>query len=236
MSESRPTRPIPQQDYELFQMQVEADLRQAKLDKWVAPPLRRDLRPRHRRLPQLRFRPQLVGRNHGQRAVNPNALPELRGMSNPDKKTGTPKRIDAWLLLLGSLGGLLVLGTVFSGNRSFEEAALGSMTVVHESAGPNGENTHCQRIKEEDHTAGIAFAASNKRNILILGNSQTHSINQKKAGETVYPELIQQQLDSIGVLTHSMPNANLQEFLVSHAWWTQHTPLTAWWFPPSWMT
>ena len=121
--------------------------------------------------------------------------------------------------------GIVLLGTVFSGERSFEEAALGSLTVVHEGAGPNGENSHCQRIKEEDHAAAIAFAEGNKSNILILGNSQTHSINQKKGGETVYPELIQQQLDGIGVLTHSMPNANFQEFLISHAWWTQHTAI-----------
>ena len=121
--------------------------------------------------------------------------------------------------------GIVLLGTVFSGERSFEEAALGSLTVVHEGAGPNGENSHCQRIKEEDHAAAIAFAEGNKSNILILGNSQTHSINQKKGGETVYPELIQQQLDGVGVLTHSMPNANFQEFLISHAWWTQHTAI-----------
>ena len=143
-------------------------------------------------------------------------------MSNPGKTPVTSFRQDAWLLLVGSLAGILVLGTVFAGNRSFEEAALGSMTVVHEGKGPLGENTHGQRIKEKDHVAAIEFAGRYRSNILILGNSQTHSINQKKQGETVYPELIQQQLDSIGVITHSMPNANLQEFLVSHAWWTQH--------------
>lgn len=68
----------------------------------------------------------------------------------------------------------------------------------------------------------MAFAAQRRQNIVFLGNSQTHSINQKQPGETVYPELIQRKLDSIGILTHSMPNANLQEFLVSHAWWSQH--------------
>jgi lysophospholipase L1-like esterase len=143
-------------------------------------------------------------------------------MSKSDKPSSLSARRDAVLLLMGTIGGLIVLGTVFSGKRAFEEAALGNMTVAHEGSGPEGENTHCQRIKEEDHDDFVAFAAKQRQNIVILGNSQTHSINQKQPGETVYPELIQRKLDSIGILTHSMPNANLQEFLVSHAWWSQH--------------
>ena len=142
-------------------------------------------------------------------------------MAPTENRPTLQPRVDVLLLLFGSIGGLVALATVFSGNRSFEEAALGSLTVVHEAHGPKGENTHCQRIKQEDQTAFLEFAPDYSRNVLILGNSQTHSINQKVAGETVYPELIQKELDSIAILTHSMPNANLQEFLVSHAWWTE---------------
>jgi len=142
-------------------------------------------------------------------------------MASIDNRPAIQPSIDVLLLLIGSIAGLVVMATVFSGNRSFEEAALGSLTAVHEAQGPQGENTHCQRINEEDQTAFLEFVSKYASTILFLGNSQTHSINQKKEGEAVYPELIQKRLDSIAILTHSMPNANLQEFLVSHAWWTE---------------
>ena len=71
-------------------------------------------------------------------------------MASIDNRPAIQPSIDVLLLLIGSIAGLVVMATVFSGNRSFEEAALGSLTAVHEAQGPQGENTHCQRINEED--------------------------------------------------------------------------------------
>ena len=51
-------------------------------------------------------------------------------MSNSDWPSPLSARRDAVLLLMGTIGGLIVLGTVFSGKRAFEEAALGNMTVL----------------------------------------------------------------------------------------------------------
>ena len=122
-------------------------------------------------------------------------------------------------MLAGTLFGILILAKGFGGARSFEEAALGTMTVTHHAKANDGTVIHTERTKATETDAMLSFSAQHKRHILVLGNSQTHSINQKGPGQTVYPAILNQSLgDSSAVLTHSIPNANFQEFRVSHSW------------------
>ena len=124
-------------------------------------------------------------------------------------------------MLTGAVLGVLLLSQGFGGTRSFEEAALGTMTVVHHATTADGTAIHTERTKPEETSAMLEFCAQRERHILVLGNSQTHSINQKQVGQTVYPAILNETLgDSVAVITHSMPNANFQEFRVAHSWWS----------------
>ena len=128
-------------------------------------------------------------------------------------------------LLIGAALGIALLSQGFKGNRSFEEAALGTLTVTHQAKSQAGEAIHTQRAKPEEIPSLLQHVEGKEERILILGNSQTHSINQKESGQTIYPELLELGLDStIGTLTHSLPNANFQEFRVAHSWWSEKGP------------
>ena len=125
-------------------------------------------------------------------------------------------------LISGSILGILLLSFGFGGQRSFEEAALGTMTVSHHASAADGTCIHTERTKPEETAEMLQFSAHHPWHVLVLGNSQTHSINQKEAGQTVYPAILNETLgDSTAVITHSMPNANFQEFRVAHSWWSE---------------
>ncbi|MBK11982.1 MAG: hypothetical protein CL849_00445 [Crocinitomicaceae bacterium] len=131
-------------------------------------------------------------------------------------------RWEGTYMIVGAVLGVLLLSQGFQGTRSFETAALGTMTVSHYAKDLNGNSNHTERANPEEIEPLLNQLTNKTRHILILGNSQTHSINQKKHGQTVYPELLSKTLDSAtAVLTHSMPNANFQEFRVSHSWWSE---------------
>ena len=63
--------------------------------------------------------------------------------------------------------------------------------------------------------------------IFVLGNSQTHSINQQKQGDKTYNQLLADAYDqdSLDVITHSIPNANFQEFLLCFNYWDRILPI-----------
>lgn len=63
--------------------------------------------------------------------------------------------------------------------------------------------------------------------IFFLGNSQTHSINQKKRNDINVIELLHDSLNSsnVEVLCHSFPNASMQEFYLSFKYWQRKLPI-----------
>ncbi len=63
--------------------------------------------------------------------------------------------------------------------------------------------------------------------LLVLGNSQTHGINQYSPGQVTYNSLLFDSLQSkhLDVLTVSMPNANLQEMLLSFSYMIENFPV-----------
>ena len=119
----------------------------------------------------------------------------------------------------------LILKFSFSGERDFENAALGTLTVSYQSQNAQGETIHTIKHNENVVDQMLLEATNSDHIILILGNSQTHSINQKEPGQVVYPELLQRNLTDACVLTNSLPNANLQEFFLLLNWWHDQTPI-----------
>ena len=125
------------------------------------------------------------------------------------------------ILVVSAILAGFILRFSFSGERNFEDAALGTLTASYEAKDEQGNDIHTTKQREAEIEEMLAVSDLAEQTILILGNSQTHSINQKKEDEVVYPELLHAIDASTAVLTNSLPNANLQEFYVILSWWTQ---------------
>lgn len=125
------------------------------------------------------------------------------------------------VMLLASVLASIVLRFYFSGERRFEEAAFGELTVRYQAMDRSGRLLHTVNQAPEEVSRMVELAKSGKPNILILGNSQTHSINQKREGEVNYPELLSRMRPGQNILTNSLPNGNLQEMLAIAAWWLE---------------
>jgi hypothetical protein len=130
------------------------------------------------------------------------------------------------LLLQIILGGFLAQGIIqvfFNGERKFEEQALGTETTSYWAKDNMGSSIHIIRIDsfEEPVFVNDYYARGGGNTVLFLGNSQTHSINQMKVGESNYIKIIHDSLanENTEVLCHSMPNAGLQEFYLSYMYW-----------------
>ena len=124
----------------------------------------------------------------------------------------------ALILLLALLLAIFLLRLGFNGDRDFENAALGTMTVSYQAKDSSGSPIHTikQRTAEVESMRNYAKGDSV---IFFLGNSQTHSINQKKKADVIYPELISRSEKTHKILVNSLPNANLQEFYTTLNWW-----------------
>ncbi len=124
----------------------------------------------------------------------------------------------ALILLLALVLALILLRLGFNGERDFENAALGTMTVSYQGKDSNGTPIHTIKQRENE-VESMRKSVAGDSAIFFLGNSQTHSINQKNTGEVVYPELISKSYLNHPVLVNSLPNANLQEFFTLLNWW-----------------
>lgn len=101
-------------------------------------------------------------------------------------------------------------------NVNFDEMGLGAGTVKYLPE-KNGYPIHIDSFgavqilveKSSKNTAG-------NKNLLWLGNSQLHGVNQYKDGQKNSVEFLYDTLQSsaISVMAYSLPNANLQEHLV----------------------
>ncbi len=123
------------------------------------------------------------------------------------------------ILILAAIAAGIILKFGFGGERDFENAALGTLTVQYQAAGPEGVKVHTIKQPESEIASMLSHAQGSDALVLVLGNSQTHSINQKEKGHVVYPELLQNRLPDRIFLTNSLPNANLQEFYTILNWW-----------------
>ena len=124
----------------------------------------------------------------------------------------------ALILLLALVLALILLRTGFNGERDFENAALGTMTVSYQAKDSIGRAIHTIKHRK-DEVESMRNSVEGDSVIFFFGNSQTHSINQKKTDEVIYPELISRSYLTHPVLVNSLPNANLQEFFALLSWW-----------------
>lgn len=103
---------------------------------------------------------------------------------------------------------------------NWEELALGKETVSPQVFLQDGTRVYAKREERVIHCHSLVNClehfSGNKSNILWLGNSQLHAINQFKETEVLASELLYNKLQQNGVdlLTISHPSANLQEHYV----------------------
>lgn len=124
----------------------------------------------------------------------------------------------------------ITIGIAYMGNHTaisnFEDAALGKATVSHYAEDNNGNKIHyLPKHDIENFINGIQPYLNNKT-ALYLGNSQSHSINQKKDDDNTMSGFLFNDLikDSITFLTASIPNANLQEHYLLYNLFNQNIP------------
>lgn len=134
-------------------------------------------------------------------------------------------KIELGLMVAAAILAGLILKVGFGGERNFEEAALGTLTVGYEAKDGFGQVIHTVKQREEEVKSMLASVQPELRTIFFLGNSQTHSINQWEEGQVNYPELLDKHSNQRNILVNSLPNANLQEFHLIANWWMDQTEI-----------
>ena len=118
------------------------------------------------------------------------------------------------------------MGSRDPGATKFEDAALGKGTVSFYASDENSNKVHYMPKQDVySFVAGISPYIKNNT-VLYLGNSQSHSINQKtEQDNTMSGYLFNELLDSnITFLSASLPNANLQEHYLLYNYFTSIIP------------
>jgi hypothetical protein len=112
------------------------------------------------------------------------------------------------------------------GAIKFEDAALGTGTVSYYAEDGKSNKVHyIPKLNVSTFMDGVSPYLKNK-SVLYLGNSQSHSINQKKENDnTMSGYLFDELLDSnITFLSASIPNANLQEHYLLYNYFATEIP------------
>lgn len=125
-------------------------------------------------------------------------------------------------IFIGLILSYIILTKYFSGERHFENLALGTETFSYQAIDKDSNLIHIIKINhnEENQFVNSLNARGKKDIFLFLGNSQTHAINQKKNTEVNYIQLLfKQNNKKIEILCNSIPNAGLQEFYLSYFYW-----------------
>jgi hypothetical protein len=134
-------------------------------------------------------------------------------------------------IVIGLFLSYFIIIVFFSGERKFEDLALGTETVTYNAVDETRGPIHIQKTDLEQ--SGELLKAWKKRGekpvVLFLGNSQTHSINQQKEDEVNFIELLyKSRVDSKDdILCISLPNSGLQEFYLVYEYWKKLLPIKA---------
>lgn len=130
-------------------------------------------------------------------------------------------------LLLAFILGYIIITKLSNTQQNFEDFALGQETSSHyamDSIYP----IHLNDFKKEkiDSLKMGWEKRGEKEVVLVLGNSQTHGINQYESGQKSYNHLLFEKLDpNYDVITQSFPNANLQELYITYNFWKYTLPV-----------
>lgn len=124
-------------------------------------------------------------------------------------------------IVLAFIIAIFCISNFFSGNAKFENEALGTETLPYQAVNKSNQAIHIQKISEEEFLPFLSDykKRGEKQSIFFMGNSQTHSINQKKTGQINYIEILNNKYFNTNteILCYSMPNANLQEFYLAYS-------------------
>lgn len=149
-------------------------------------------------------------------------------MSSPTKEQTSFNAQRLLEILVAFVFAMIFIGWYFEEKQDFGNLALGEGTIPY-FASDGTHPIHLDEInKNSFDSLMLGWEKRGKKDVIFcLGNSQTHSINQLKPGEVNYPQLLFNKYESKGydVITHSIPNCNLQEFYLSLQFWKQHLPI-----------
>lgn len=112
----------------------------------------------------------------------------------------------------------------YSDRVNFADNALGVESARY-LAQHGGKPIHFVELTPEEYRQATTLRNSDKPTVLMLGNSQMHSINQMRSGEVNFPELLANADTNRNFLIHSIPNASLQEHWLFWNWWTDSFPV-----------
>lgn len=130
--------------------------------------------------------------------------------------TATTARTPLWAILAGLVLAIGLGYGVAGSAPDFADLALGEDTKsVYGSYA--GDNIFCGSIAEAPQCLGPARARGLDRQLLWLGNSQLHAINQPRPGDATAPILLARRERPRGaeIQAMSFPNASLTEFYLA---------------------
>ncbi len=131
-------------------------------------------------------------------------------------------------LVFGFLIAFLIINSFFNKTKQFENFDLGSETASF-FASDDSFPIHLSKagLYDFEQLERGWEKRGNKPVVLILGNSQTHAINQFKPGEVNFPAIMHERLKGSGydVLCHSIPNGNLQELYLLSSYYIDSLPI-----------
>lgn len=136
-------------------------------------------------------------------------------------------RVLIFIFTISLFGTFLILKIFFTRSNDLSTFALGNETVTYWSKDTNDNLIHISAIDSiANNTIINSWSQAGQKDILlILGNSQTHSINQKKINEVTYVEMLNKHIDLYYVIANSYPNASLQDFFISYMYWKKILPV-----------
>ena len=131
-----------------------------------------------------------------------------------------PWRARVVALALGAIGAALFINSMYLRRQAGEEVALGRATTIYE-ASVDGTQIASARVEDFGKVYDPSSVAA--EDLLWLGNSQLHAINQIQPEDHTAPFYATTRLDRT-TWALSLPNASLQEHLAIAAWAIQRRP------------
>ena len=128
------------------------------------------------------------------------------------------------LFILITFFGLIYIVNNYSDSNLSDPAMMGETFDVI-AKNKDGKQIHLIDLESNLVKNVISTIDNNKKTIFILGNSQTQSVNQLKNKQSNLIELVSFTLPEYNVISHTMPNMNLQEFWLSFSYWNTKIPI-----------
>ncbi len=112
-------------------------------------------------------------------------------------------------------------------DKDFSNFALGKETTTVYAKDVQDRLIHVSSIDSlnKQTILHVWNSNGNKDVSLVLGNSQTHSINQIKTNDVNYLEILDKRISDRQIIGNTYPNASLQDFLIAYFYWKNVLPV-----------